>query len=476
MTIYLTLVVCLLSCTLCLGWVAALHQRNAFLSYPEHPSRGVARGVQGAAREMFLLLSCLFVPLFFSLLSPGKGAELSLVPIAVFFSLLGCGGLMWMHYIHIRDGGSEYGAAGLVRYTVLGAVLAFYPFCLFLETKGSMPGTLAVAVSMTLLGQLVGISAWMVLLGLSLASSLLTAHFLHPEELSTVLKDKELHLAFSQIFLGSMVAVLLHHKTERKHEETLVLEKLELFARKTMQTLSEVLGVLHSHANVIELCCKSMQPVTSAGEAASDQPEGEAGLQQKILAVDPDVYEVLLDRLEQFHAANRSSSEMLHHLLRPIRTKVPRTPFSQYHISNCVYEALRLCCGEKRLENKLDLDLGEDFLFWGCREQLVTALIQLLDNALRYTPQEGKVSLWAKDHRLYVKNSGVSLSGEQLNKLFLPFVSNKKSSLGLGLYYVQKVMEAFGGRVEHVCSPGEQATCFMLCFPQGQQAAVGGQV
>jgi len=97
----------------------------------------------------------------------------------------------------------------------------------------------------------------------------------------------------------------------------------------------------------------------------------------------------------------------------------------------------------------------------GSRPLLVEALLNLLDNAIRYTPKGGSVavSIDAKSDavRLAVEDSGSGIPPEERERIFQPFYRIPRTSLGvtdegsgLGLTIVRGIAKAHGGYVEIV--------------------------
>lgn len=85
------------------------------------------------------------------------------------------------------------------------------------------------------------------------------------------------------------------------------------------------------------------------------------------------------------------------------------------------------------------------------REKLKRALINLLDNALHAAgddgevqlslKQEGETLLWA------VEDSGSGIEEERREEVFEPYVTSKRSGVGLGLPVVRSVAREHGGEV-----------------------------
>ncbi|MEX0269071.1 GAF domain-containing protein [Leptolyngbyaceae cyanobacterium UHCC 1019] len=104
---------------------------------------------------------------------------------------------------------------------------------------------------------------------------------------------------------------------------------------------------------------------------------------------------------------------------------------------------------------------------------LTRILVELLNNACKYTPENGKISLditiEASQFQLTVQNSGVTISPKELSRVFDPFyrIPNhdpwKKGGTGLGLSLTKKLVEYLGGTIT-VKSASEQV-CFIIALP-----------
>jgi signal transduction histidine kinase len=63
-----------------------------------------------------------------------------------------------------------------------------------------------------------------------------------------------------------------------------------------------------------------------------------------------------------------------------------------------------------------------------------------------------------------IEDSGPGVPPELKEQIFNPFVTTKKSGVGLGLAIVSKLVDAHGGFLKLVSEPGHGA-CFRVTFP-----------
>jgi signal transduction histidine kinase/PAS domain-containing protein len=109
------------------------------------------------------------------------------------------------------------------------------------------------------------------------------------------------------------------------------------------------------------------------------------------------------------------------------------------------------------------------------RERAGQVLLNLLSNALKFTPPGGRVTLRASADaavvRLAVEDSGVGVPADQHERIFEPFVqvgsglTRPSEGTGLGLAISRELARAMGGDVTVESAPGRGAT-FTLHLPR----------
>lgn len=99
----------------------------------------------------------------------------------------------------------------------------------------------------------------------------------------------------------------------------------------------------------------------------------------------------------------------------------------------------------------------------------------LIHNAMRYTPQEGRIELqaWREGGEavIEVRDNGIGIDAEMLPRVFDLFtqgrthLSRRDSGLGIGLTVVKRLVEAHGGSVHASSAGANQGSAFTLRLP-----------
>ena len=101
-------------------------------------------------------------------------------------------------------------------------------------------------------------------------------------------------------------------------------------------------------------------------------------------------------------------------------------------------------------------------------EKISWTVYQLLDNAVKFTPSGGTVTLRLEyaqpDVLVSVTDSGIGIPPERVAEIFEPFYqldgssTRKYGGTGLGLALVKKIIEAHGSSIEVLSIPGQGST------------------
>ena len=103
------------------------------------------------------------------------------------------------------------------------------------------------------------------------------------------------------------------------------------------------------------------------------------------------------------------------------------------------------------------------------REKLEQVLINLLGNAVKFTPPGGRITLYAeagagRSSAIHVRDTGIGIEPTQLASIFEPFVqiepalTRTTEGAGLGLAISRELARGMGGDLRATSAPGAGST------------------
>jgi heavy metal sensor kinase len=140
-------------------------------------------------------------------------------------------------------------------------------------------------------------------------------------------------------------------------------------------------------------------------------------------------------------------------------------------------DQMRLLADEKDIA--ITSPSGAPAMAAGDRDRLKQILVNLLDNAIKYTPAGGKIAvdveMTGDQVILTVRDTGIGIAAENLPHVFDRFyrVATNRGEVGagLGLAIVRSICAAHGGTVTADSSPSVGST-FKVTLPQASQALI----
>jgi heavy metal sensor kinase len=152
-----------------------------------------------------------------------------------------------------------------------------------------------------------------------------------------------------------------------------------------------------------------------------------------------------------------------------------RLKLEEFYFNDLIEECVRSARALALNKNiTLDFESSDDTAFRGDEDLLRRMAINLLDNAIKYTPDGGSVlvKLWREDGRinLRVTDSGIGIPAEASARVFERFYrvdkarSRAEGGSGLGLLIVKWIAEAHHGSVSLESAP-ERGSSFTVLMP-----------
>lgn len=133
-------------------------------------------------------------------------------------------------------------------------------------------------------------------------------------------------------------------------------------------------------------------------------------------------------------------------------------------------------------QHTLDIDLPAEPLWIDAdMTRIAQALGNLLNNAAKYTPNGGTISLAATQNdgsvSIAVRDNGVGIPKEMLGKVFELFtqvehaMEHSRGGLGIGLSLSKNLIEMHGGTIEAESAGTGQGSCFTITLPLADSVA-----
>ncbi|MDL2317207.1 response regulator [Desulfovibrio sp. OttesenSCG-928-A18] len=148
-----------------------------------------------------------------------------------------------------------------------------------------------------------------------------------------------------------------------------------------------------------------------------------------------------------------------------------------------IMDGIRSEAEDKKLRISVNLDPGIPHVVHADEQRVGLVLINLLENAVKFTPDSGQITVKARlaeedDERctmeITVADTGVGIPEDKMEALFTPFeqvdggVSRKFGGAGLGLALSRKIVEMMGGSISVAANNGSGCV-FTVLLPVGRE-------
>jgi len=186
------------------------------------------------------------------------------------------------------------------------------------------------------------------------------------------------------------------------------------------------------------------------------------GLTETLLGDDEIEKETVTSFIERVHAQSLRLSQLVGDLMTISRLESSQAgeEFTRINFADLARQAVR--AGQVTAEEKgqdLDAELPDtEVMVWGDRQNLSQLLDNLIDNAIKYTPNDGSITVKvSKDDEnaiLQVTDTGIGISPQFQQRVFERFYrvdkarSQSLGGTGLGLSIVKNIAEKDGGSID----------------------------
>jgi PAS domain S-box-containing protein len=184
-------------------------------------------------------------------------------------------------------------------------------------------------------------------------------------------------------------------------------------------------------------------------------------------------------RVEHIMSAGRHLLNLINEVLDISRIEAGHLQLSvePVAVEDVLEEALDLMrplAADRAMQLVVDARLSEDLFVLADRQRLKQVLLNLLTNAVKYTPIRGRIAVSVQHPgpittRIVVTDSGAGIATDKLARLFTPFdrLDVEQSGVegtGLGLALCQRLMHAMAGEIGVESAPGK-GSAFWIELP-----------
>ncbi len=226
---------------------------------------------------------------------------------------------------------------------------------------------------------------------------------------------------------------------------------------KSKDEIGELAGAFNHMADTIERMVKTTKELTANVSHELRSPLARIRIAQELLLEklhDPAQEKKYLESIQE-------EIEEMDHLIGEILTLSKldiqqaqgiSEDFDMQALANDLLDRFAPSIAHKRI--RLDVQLPASLTIHARREEIRTALANLLDNAVKFTPEAGEISLAAEKAagvvKVIVMNTCEPIGEEDLKKIFEPFFRIQGEAgrgTGLGLAITRKIVERHQGRL-----------------------------
>jgi two-component system sensor histidine kinase/response regulator len=161
-----------------------------------------------------------------------------------------------------------------------------------------------------------------------------------------------------------------------------------------------------------------------------------------------------------------AKSQMQSNSVRPQKLEV-------VNLINEVTQLLRIQAEAKSI--RMESHVDHQFQVYADRDMVNLVLRNLVANAIKFTPENGKITIRAQEKRSFIEvsvtDNGVGISDENIDKLFNEYYTSKgtanESGTGLGLMLCKEFLAKNGGQMKVESKEGKGST-FSFTLPKSE--------
>ncbi len=176
----------------------------------------------------------------------------------------------------------------------------------------------------------------------------------------------------------------------------------------------------------------------------------------------------LVERIQRAHDHLLHLYEEVLQFARPVRLDLQK--LDVHHLLQQTWEHIRMASSDKQIHLQFNSTGSQEI--HADPFALEQVFRNLLENAIEASPEEATIELVVGEHWLgaspgievRIRDYGVGLRPEALQRAFEPFFTTRVRGTGLGLPIARRMVESHGGTLE--LQPQEPGTCAVVTLPR----------
>ncbi|MCE9537847.1 MAG: HAMP domain-containing histidine kinase [Bacteroidetes bacterium] len=147
--------------------------------------------------------------------------------------------------------------------------------------------------------------------------------------------------------------------------------------------------------------------------------------------------------------------------------KMPKANLEQINVQEVLLNSIALFQDSENIHITFENKTSDNAIVLMDKEQLLRVFNNLLKNAIQAIPEErkGEIEIGLKEENEFyiisIKDNGIGINEDALDKIFVPNFTTKTGGMGLGLAMVKSIIESSNGKISFETNPPEGSTFFV---------------
>ncbi|WP_316752004.1 two-component regulator propeller domain-containing protein [Pedobacter gandavensis] len=156
-------------------------------------------------------------------------------------------------------------------------------------------------------------------------------------------------------------------------------------------------------------------------------------------------------------------------------TNIQINELNLYQLCKETYESYLKIASSKNIQYEFDCE-NQELMIFGDYEKLEIIIFNLLSNAFKFTPKNGRILFKVEEDefevKIFINDTGCGINNNVKNKLFEKYYQEKDSSInkekgfGIGLYLAKQLIDAHKGELNYSSDPNT-GTSFHIKLKKG---------